>query len=393
MNIEIKKNFIFNFFAFILMFFLVFDLKLIGSIGSALITFSICFFIIVINHKKYYIYLQNIFNIYWFFFFTYFFLILYVFLRFLFSSMDDYSYVLTTLKTTLVLISTLAYLVVFNQSNLKKNLFNIFFINACICLFLGTFPELKFLIYPFKYGDDPSTSLIGESEYRDAVLAGSSYFGVSSLFGLVFAFCLKLSLESGKLFDYIKLIVIAFAGILLGRIALLCYLISMLYFFIVKKNIKVLLLSIITFAICITVLNTFPALENAKIWIFEMFLDNGVGNSESVNQLKNMIYLPENQLSLLFGDARYGSSDSYYGGTDSGYIRNILFGGISFLMILMISFLSIFHKNIKNSFTWLIIFLCMFLHFKGVFIFNNPGFFGILLIVVFILNQKKSIAE
>ncbi|ALV74310.1 hypothetical protein [Acinetobacter johnsonii] len=389
MSIKIKKKIVFNIFAFVLMFFLIFDLKLIGSIGSALITLIFCFIALIVGFKRYNGNIVDVVKKYKNFLFFYLCMILYVFLRFLFSSMDDYSYVLTTLKTTLVLLSTLAYLMVFNDSNLKNIFFNIFFLNGLICLFLGTFPDFKFLIYPFKYGDDPSLSLIGASEYRDAVLAGSSYFGVASLFGLAFAFCLKISLQSGKIVDYVKLIVIAFAGLLLGRVALLCYLLSIIYFFVIKKSVKVLFLSVATLAIFFIMLNSLPVMENAKIWLFEMFLGDGISNSESVDQFKNMIYLPDDQFSLLFGDARYGSSDSYYGGTDSGYIRNILFGGLFFLLILLMSFFSIFFKNINNSFVWLIIILCMLLHFKGIFIFNNPGFFGVVLIVYYIIFKNN----
>lgn len=390
MKIVIEKNIFYNFFAFILLFLLVFDLKLLSSVGSAFITFSVCFSIIFINFNKYYSDLNIFFRNYALFFLIFLVMIIYVFLRFLFSSMDDYSYLLTTLKTTMVLLATTSYLMVFKDTNLSKNLFNVFFLNACICLFLGSLPEYKFLIYPFKYGDDPEISLIGSSEYRDAVLAGSSYFGVSALFGLAFALFLRISLIEKKAINYFKLIVIAISGLLLGRVALVCYLIALIYFFVIKKSIKVLIFLIFSIFIFLFVLNSFTVFESARIWFFEMFMGDGVGKSESASQLKEMIYLPKDQYSLIFGDARYGSSDSYYGGSDSGYIRNILFGGFVFLIILLLAFFSMFGRSLKDSFTWLIIILCLLLHFKGVFIFNNPGFFGVVLTICYIsMNSKK----
>lgn len=390
MKIVIEKNIFYNFFAFILLFLLVFDLKILGSVGSAFITFLVCFTSFFINFTKYYTDLNDFFRNYIVFFFLFAFMVFYVFLRFLFSPMDDYSYLLTTLKTIMVLLATTFYLIVFKDTNLSKNLFNIFFLNACICLFLGSLPEYKFLIYPFKYGEDPEISLIGSSEYRDAVLAGSSYFGVSALFGLTFAFFLRICLIEKKAINYFKLIVIAISGLLLGRVALVCYLIALVYFFIIKKSIKVLIFSILSIFIFVFILNSFPVFESARIWFFEMFTGGGVGKSESASQLKEMIFLPEDQYSLIFGDARYGSSDSYYGGSDSGYIRNILFGGFIFLIILLLAFFSIFIKSIKNSFTWLMLVLCLLLHFKGVFIFNNPGFLGVVLTISFIfMNSRK----
>lgn len=385
---NLRGNTIFNFGAFIFLFFIVFDLKIIGSIGSAIIPLLVCFCLIVIR-DKYYQNLNLVVSNLRYFLLFYFILLFYVLIRVLFSSLDDISYLLTMLKTTLILISMIFYLAVFYNSDIKNNLFNIFFINSIVCLIFGSFPELKFMIYPFKYGDDPGSSLIGFNEYRDSMLSGSSYFGISSLFGLAFAFLLKITIEENKISNYMKLLVISIVGVLAGRVALLCYVLSLVYFFLFKKSYKVLLFAFFSFIIFIFLLNTLPVLESAKFWFYEMFLGSGVGESESVSQLKDMLYLPSNELTILFGDARYGDSKSYYGGSDSGFVRNILFGGFIYLFILMIAFISIFKGFLKFGFVYLMILISLVLHFKGVFVFNNPGFWGIILSVVLVLLNEK----
>lgn len=307
----------------------------------------------------------------------------------LFSSLDDFSYLLTMLKSTSILIAATFFLIVFGSANLSKNLLNVFFVSSLICIFFGTIPEFKFILYPFKYGDDIGNSLIGSSEYRDAFLAGSSYFGISSLYGLSFAYFIYFCLKEKSTHNYLKLLVIAIAGILAGRVALVCYLISIIYFFIIKRNIKILLFSILSMFIFIFILNYFTAFEEAKIWFDEMFSAEGGGESESVSQFKSVLALPESEYTLIFGDAKYGNSESYYGGSDSGFLRNIFFGGFVYLFFLVFSFFLIFFKNIRNTFIYLLIVICFVLHFKGVFIFNNPGFFGVLLTICFVLYKEK----
>ncbi|MDC5608060.1 hypothetical protein OIN69_17215, partial [Acinetobacter baumannii] len=106
-------------------------------------------------------------------------------------------------------------------------------------------------------------------------------------------------------------------------------------------------------------------------------------DSGTIQQLKSMFYFPS-EFTLLWGDGKYEAPNgAYYGNTDVGYMRNILFGGVGFLLLLLANFFSIF-SNVKFNFLILgVIFISLLLHFKGVFIFNNPGFFPIILSIVY----------
>lgn len=147
----------------------------------------------------------------------------------LLNGVSEVSFLFTMSKATLILLATLNNLFdSFCNSDLKRNLINIFFFNACICLVFGTFSEYKTLLSLFQYGGD-SVELIGNNEYRNAFLAGSGYFGISSLYGLVFAIVLKIIIDD-KNHNFFKLLVIALAGLFAGRVALICYLIAILYY-------------------------------------------------------------------------------------------------------------------------------------------------------------------
>lgn len=382
-----------NFFSFITLFWLVFDLKLIGSLGSAFLTLTFCLGILILNPKKYYSNISNVLDCFGYFILSYLIFLIYIFLRVVISGADEINYLLTTLKTTLILIAAFFYVIVFYESDIKSNFINIFFLNSCICLFFGIYTELKVYLEPFQYGADEVSELLGSNPFRNSFLAGSGYFGISSLYGLAFAFCLKLIIDDKEKnnFNYLKLLLIAIAGIFAGRVALVCYFIAILYFLFIKVEFKVLVSALFSCFLFIFLINSIVAFEGVKIWFDEMFFNNSINQSESVSQFKDSFDLPINELTLLFGDAKYGSSTSYYGGSDSGYIRNIYFGGVVYLLILLSSFFLIFYKVRKNLYIYVFLSICLFLHLKGVFIFNNPGFWGVILLVCTYFHKEKNV--
>lgn len=56
-------------------------------------------------------------------------------------------------------------------------------------------------------------------------------------------------------------------------------------------------------------------------------------SSSSDNLMKNHLYLPQLK-QILIGDGYYYTADGrYYGATDSGFIRQVLYGGVSYLLV------------------------------------------------------------
>ena len=130
--------------------------------------------------------------------------------------------------------------------------------------------------------------------------------------------------------------------------------------------------------------------EDVKYWLSEMFVDNDLSQSESFSQFSETFSLPSSELTLLFGDGLYGNSEQYYGGSDSGYIRNIYFGGLFYLIFSLGAFFLISYNVRKILYIYVLIFISLFLHLKGVFIFNNPGFFGVFLTSCIILFKDRN---
>lgn len=373
-----------------LLFLLIFDLKVFSSVGSSIITFTICFLLLILNNKLYFNKLKNILFHFRYFFILFVFVFVFVLARVLLSGVDDISYLLTTIKTTSIVLASLLYLVTFGDKNILKNIFIVFFINALICLFFGTFPNYKFLLnffqYPTVFG---TTEIIGFNEYRNAFLAGSGYFGISSLYAIVFPIALYYVSISKDVFSYLKLFFIMLSGVLAGRVALVCYFITVVYFSIVKRKFN----SLFYFAFFVfcggIIIQNFEEFSLVNSWISELFLGDSVNESNTIIQLQDMFYFPS-EMTLIFGDGKYKTEvGGYYGGTDVGYMRNILFGGVFFYILMFLDFLTVFRGVWNFSIVYILIFLSMFLHFKGVFIFNNPGFFPIMLSISYYLYLVK----
>lgn len=372
------------------MFFLVFDLRIFGFFGSAFIVlfFSLIYFIL--NSRDFISRLEKVVSCFSLFLILFLIYLIFVSFRVYVDMAQDVSYWLSAMKSLVILLATLFYLAIFYKSNIILNIVNVFFVNALVCIFFGTFPDNKFIISYFQY---PTTiggnELIGMNEYRNAFLSGSGYFGVASLYSLVVPIVLYYIFLNKKFFNFVKLFFVLIAGVLAGRIALVAYFISFVLFSFFKRKISLILVFFTFTFLGYMALDNLVYFEDANAWISELYKSEKLSDSTTIQDLKQMLYVPT-ELTLLFGDGRYESEfGGYYGSTDIGYMRNVLFGGLGFVLILLLCFISIFYKVRKNSIVYILIIISLFLHFKGVFIFNNPGFLPIILSFVFYLYIKN----
>lgn len=390
MGKNILKQSIYSFFSFIGMFFLVFDLRIFGFFGSAFIVlfFSLIYFIL--NSRDFISRLEKVVSCFSLFLILFLIYLIFVSFRVYVDMAQDVSYWLSAMKSLVILLATLFYLAIFYKSNIILNIVNVFFVNALVCIFFGTFPDNKFIISYFQY---PTTiggnELIGMNEYRNAFLSGSGYFGVASLYSLVVPIVLYYIFLNKNFFNFVKLFFVLIAGVLAGRIALVAYFISFVLFSFFKRKISLILVFFTFTFLGYMALDNLVYFEDANAWISELYKSEKLSDSTTIQDLKQMLYVPT-ELTLLFGDGRYKSEfGGYYGSTDIGYMRNILFGGLGFVLILLLCFISIFYKVRKNSIVYILIIISLFLHFKGVFILNNPGFLPIILSFVFYLYIKN----
>jgi hypothetical protein len=112
------------------------------------------------------------------------------------------------------------------------------------------------------------------------------------------------------------------------------------------------------------------------IWyVFEAafnYAEYGTLSTSSSDTLMDDMYFPISLSTFFFGDGLYTESDgAYYMHTDSGYMRNVLFGGIPYLLLCIaidyyILFSSSLPKDKSIRFLSKFVFLYLFiLHVKG----------------------------
>lgn len=296
-------------------------------------------------------------------------------------------FITSLLRADIFLIATIIYLVSFNQNDLPKKLLNIFFLNAIIALIIGSFPEYQYLVDFFKIS---SEELIGYNPYRNAFLSGSGYFGIGAPYALATGFYLLYLSTYNKdtnYLHYIKLIIIAVAGILAARTAILAVGISIAYIMIYKRNTKTIIGILLLIFILYSLLNLefFSAYRD---WLTEVFNPKESSTVETLTT--DFLVIPQDSFTFIFGDGKYTNLDgSYYMNTDIGYMRHWYFGGILYMLTIVLIPICLYARNLNKHFLFLIIPIVLILHFKGVFIFGSPTGMPLLFIISHIFYQKR----
>ncbi|WP_438288216.1 hypothetical protein [Edwardsiella tarda] len=303
-------------------------------------------------------------------FFIYFIILLFVVFRVIFSG--EVGYLLSTLKSFLIFLSAIAYIIAFGISDINDKLINIFFVNGLICFIAGSFPEVLALVNFFKIENHE----IGSIVFRNSFLSGSGYFGISSIYAIIILLCgYKLVNDGASLSFLIKFLVILLAGVIAGRTAFIG--VAVAFFYVVTKSIKYSILSILLVCSLVIIILSNSELSVYSSWIFEFIKINGGSisftSTSSTDELSRMYFLPQELLTYIVGDGRYVEDGKYYMGTDAGYMRNLFFGGIPFVIFVII-YACFFAYKSKNAFFWFFMLpLAFLLHYKGVFILNNPA--------------------
>ncbi len=116
-------------------------------------------------------------------------------------------------------------------------------------------------------------------------------------------------------------------------------------------------------------------------WLFEFYYsykETGEFATASSDHLINQMYYSLPNETLLFGDGKYSNSDgSYYGHTDAGYMRNVLFYGVGGVIFLIIFQMKLIHNLFKNQnspklFLIVVFLTLLVLHIKGDVLMHTP---------------------
>lgn len=191
-----------------------------------------------------------------------------------------------------------------------------------------------------------------EQEYRLYNITSSAFFQLSAFYLMLLHFLLAYNKKNDQM-QGVFLFLMLFIGTISGRSFLIFSVVSILLYF-KWRYIPYLLLFAVTVLLLALFLpeNKFVAhaLEPV-INLIKMARGIPISLSSSTDTLMNKhLFMPEIK-QILWGDGLYFTPDQrYYGGSDSGFIRQTLYGGFSYVIICFL-FTAYFVKRIANN--WL----------------------------------------
>ncbi len=279
------------------------------------------------------------------------------------------------------------------QTKLLKHLIVVFIIQAIIQFTSFTFPVVNDFFNNFR-----SDKVIekGQENYggiRGLSLSSSSFFGLSSTYGLIFLIYLMnwkdVVFKSSvvKVFTFVLLI---FGGLSAGRTSLIGLSIGIVFSiliilfqkrFRVKKMFQIKRMNAILSVIAIMILiiigsvgirtnhndQQIDKLIQFSFQFYYNYKETGNVSTPSTDALfGRMYFLPETK-TVLIGEGRYTNEDgSYYMRTDAGYMRDILYYGIFGIITLFIYQILFFNwKRLLVFQNILILTYLSILHLKG----------------------------
>jgi uncharacterized membrane protein YhaH (DUF805 family) len=288
-----------------------------------------------------------------------------------------------------------------NNKSSIDNIINLFLwtniFASIISLYLLINPEKNFFLNNYI--------LRSEESIETSTIRG---FGFSS--GLTYAFSIVQGIAAAilllkiihdkpaKIPLYILGFILLFVSIILNaRVGIIPIFIVTVYLIFVKRKISIILYGLgLVWLISFILFDTqaFAYFENNLGWstqffseTYDYFIRNNSDNTYGT-LLGSMLFLPNSLSELLFGTG-YNIFINYKRTTDVGYIIQLFFGGLSYL-ILLFSLVFIMAKRLYdlrkfNWFLFLFIFTVLICNIKGNFVSSNPAFRFLFLIYMDII--------
>lgn len=325
---------------------------------------------------------------------AHFLIIIYVILRIVIGGAAELSMLLAVAKSIVLFLAVFMYWSLYSvpESKTPEFIMRSFFVNAIICFAAGSIPVMLEYVRLFQIPTN-NANLI---PYRNAFISGSGFFSIGSAYGLAFVFLSYIYLVSVRKIAIVRvfqLLVIFSAGFIAARTSLVA-LVSvsfMLIFCRAASFWKMLILMLVTLIVFLLI----PGLDKYNAWLFELFV-KGKESGTLQGLVTHMYFIPELS-TLLFGDGIHNvatASGSYYGGSDVGYLRNMLFGGLPYLFIIMLFPLFMFVRlwSVNKIFSLAVLFVILAFHGKGAFIYNNSQGMAVfyMFYAYFYQNKKPS---
>ncbi|MGI2049105.1 hypothetical protein [Shewanella oncorhynchi] len=328
----------------------------------------------------------------------YFLILFYSLARVLLSGLDDISFFRVSLNQTIFLIAVISFIISFDDysDKFEKYIYILLVVNFFYAvLAVDFFPFLLDLAVKVK---GASSELIDKNYlnlYRIAFFGSDSHYGISALYSLALV-CFSFYMKKANINSVVGgffLLFLTFAGVIAGRTAFIFVFIS--FFILLRSNIKITIYFLFFSSLSIYLVIMYLDLPEHFInWIFELFINISDGKgvqTESSNHLLKM-YSINFDVNPIFGNAKFLlDGGGYYGGSDVGYIRHFLFGGILICILIYLVPVIILLKN-KLDLKIIVVFLSMYiLELKGSAIYETPMMIFFIIISFLAYKERQNI--
>jgi hypothetical protein len=288
-----------------------------------------------------------------------------------------------------------------NHNDLIKDIMKVGIITSAITITMLIFPALgDYIRYQLLKTDD-FTELIS---YRSFGLAEGLTFGYGIAQGIVFTLLLYYAQYNAKYLIFLPFVLISI--LFNARIGLFPVVISLIYFLVIKFNVKLFsIFLVIGASLYFIIFNTELFSDYAKTitWAFDFFTQssdlvsgNSGGSDGSTFDILfgEMAVLPQDVWSWLVGTGE-NIFVSKKANSDIGYIIQLHYGGLVYfsLFTLFIGGMMFRLKSLYGNIRWLIYILLITIvvtNVKGLTISIIPSFRMIMLIYCYLIMEAKS---
>jgi hypothetical protein len=298
-------------------------------------------------------------------------------------------FLLGVAKSIVVFCAVVSYLLVYNidfSENFFSGLLFIYCLNAVINFVAGTFPE--YFHWAEVYRGLVISDALGDNPYRNSFISGSGFFSIGTAYGL---FCLLyiyfISSNRNGLFASVGLLLSSVAGFVAARTSMFAIGAGAIY---LLKEFQ--LKKIFVLMILVALFSRFALDENGilgpyKEWLLGFF---DLKEDTSAAHLLDEMYFWPGVMIFFFGSG--SANNGLFPYTDSGFMQDILSGGV-FYMLLNICFPTFFVlKFFKNEPVFSLLFLgvAVLFQMKGSFFISNAQGMAIFYIMYFFFAFKYS---
>lgn len=288
------------------------------------------------------------------------------------------------------------------------------FLNSAVIIFEYLFPTFRVFVESLLVPGASESLNYGEhiSQYRGFSAAGGAGLSMANAIGILLFIYLALN---AKLYDTQALfcsLIIVMASIFSGRTGLIAGLFFVFVFLLILlfkyirsgiNGIGRAVFLVMAVFLLMQFLYDFDLDPETAYWAFEWVngLWSGKLDTGSSNDLKTMLFLPDNTMHLFFGFGFFEGENSLYPRSDSGYLKTIFSIGLIPGAILYFVIAALFYNlyKVSNHYRWLVltILLLMFVvEIKEPFLYQNFTARIIFLFSgasMFVLAKRRTLAQ